>query len=93
MIDKQKEFDRMEHRIETAESFGKMENTPYNRSKIHGVYHASIVSARLMKEEQEYIMEALWIAVAETIEKTGMRLNPNFKIKNKKKVLDIPSNL
>jgi hypothetical protein len=85
-MDHSKEFERMEHRIETAESFGKMKNTPYNRSKIHGVYHACGVSVRLMNEADEIGLADLWREVADIIEMTGIRLNPNFQIKKKKKL-------
>lgn len=74
-------YERIEKKIETVEYALRQENTPENRSKIHGAYQSVI---KLSKKFEDPKLVELCIACAEVIEGITIKKIPNFKFHKKK---------
>jgi hypothetical protein len=78
MIDYEKEFDKIEQKIERVEYWASLPNSAESRSHLHGQLHSALKLAKISTDER---LKEGWALCAEIIIGTGLRLNPNWKPK------------
>lgn len=77
-----KQYERIEKKIEVVEYAVKQENTPYNRSLIHGAYQSCVKLAKTFEDPR---LAKLAVDASEVIVSITLRANPNFKFRIKHK--------
>lgn len=78
VVDYEKEFDRMEQKIERVEYWASQPNTSESRSHLHGQYHSALKLAKVATDER---IKKGWEDCAEIVHAIGVRLNPKWKPK------------